>query len=135
MTINSLVNTAHCAAVKKGFYESDRNIGELLMLIVSELGEALEAHRGEKFADWDIFDSDCELDMEELRADAPEKYKIEIRNNCFKLFIKDRFEDELADVFIRLADLCGYMGIDIEKHIKAKMFYNQSRPEKHGKEY
>ena len=36
---------------------------------------------------------------------------------------------------IRIADLCGYLNIDLESHIKAKMRYNESRPYKHGKEY
>ncbi len=46
---------------------------------------------------------------------------------------KDTFEDEIADVFIRLADLCGEMNIDIEKQITWKRRYNNSRPSKHGK--
>ena len=33
----------------------NRNIGELLMLIVSELSEALEAHRNNRFADWKLY--------------------------------------------------------------------------------
>jgi len=47
MDINNLVKKAHKAAVDKGFYPEgkNKNIGELLMLVVSELGEALEAHR------------------------------------------------------------------------------------------
>lgn len=32
-------------AIEKGFWEKERNDGELLMLIVSELGECLEALR------------------------------------------------------------------------------------------
>lgn len=36
---------------------------------------------------------------------------------------------------IRLFDLCGYMDIDIEKHIDLKLKYNQGRPNKHGKNY
>jgi NTP pyrophosphatase (non-canonical NTP hydrolase) len=49
--------------------------------------------------------------------------------------VKDTFEDELADAVIRIADLCGYLNIDLESHIKAKMRYNETRPHKHGKEY
>ena len=53
MNINELIKRAHENAVKKGFYPEgeNKNIGELLMLIVSELGEALEAHRKNRFAD------------------------------------------------------------------------------------
>jgi len=49
--------------------------------------------------------------------------------------IKNTFEDELADVVIRVLDLCAFKKIDIESHIKAKMRYNSSRPHKHGKSY
>jgi NTP pyrophosphatase (non-canonical NTP hydrolase) len=51
------------------------------------------------------------------------------------LCIKDTVEDELADVIIRTLDLCGYLGIDIEKHVELKMRYNESREYKHGKNY
>ena len=39
------------------------------------------------------------------------------------LYLKNTFEDELADVIIRVLDLCAFKGIDIESHIKAKMRY------------
>lgn len=46
MTIQQLVKTCHKNAKDKGFWDSNsHNIPEKLMLIVSELGEALEALR------------------------------------------------------------------------------------------
>jgi NTP pyrophosphatase (non-canonical NTP hydrolase) len=42
------------------------------------------------------------------------------------------FAEELADVCIRVFDLCGYKGIDLEYHILKKMEYNKSRPFRHG---
>jgi hypothetical protein len=44
-------------------------------------------------------------------------------------------ELEIADTFIRLFDLCGFYGIDIDSHVAAKMAYNTTRPPKHGKAY
>ena len=49
--------------------------------------------------------------------------------------VKDTLEDELADVVLRVTDLCGLLGIDLETHIKAKMRYNATRPYKHNKAY
>lgn len=129
MKINEYIKQAHKTAVEKGFYdctecqgkgklnvgcseepdimscpdcggsgESDRNIGELLMLIISELGEALEAHRKNRFADFDNFDKLIEQGSN--------------KTSCFEMCIKDTFEDEISDVFIRLFDLCGYLGIE-----------------------
>lgn len=45
MTINELIQVAHADAKAKGWWDEERNLGEALMLIVSECGEALEAHR------------------------------------------------------------------------------------------
>ena len=58
-----------------------------------------------------------------------------MREDNYGLEKKDSFEDELADVFIRLADLCGEMKIDIEKQITWKMNYNADREAKHGKSF
>lgn len=46
-TLNELSELCHSIAVEKGFWDEERNIGEALMLIVTELAEAMEAHRTE----------------------------------------------------------------------------------------
>jgi NTP pyrophosphatase (non-canonical NTP hydrolase) len=118
MTITELCEKAHKNARDHGFWEDwdsicwedglDRNeastldiqelfnsaIAKRLMLIVSELGEALEA----------------------LRNDD-----------------RENFAEELADVAIRLGDLCGGLNIDLETEIKKKMEKNKTRGYKHGK--
>lgn len=43
------------------------------------------------------------------------------------------FEEELADAVIRILDICGTMGIDLEQAILNKMARNRERPVKHGK--
>lgn len=47
----------------------------------------------------------------------------------------DNFREELADVAIRLFDLCGGLGIDLEAEITKKMEKNKNRPYKHGKAF
>lgn len=44
-------------------------------------------------------------------------------------------EEEMADTIIRILDLAGYLGLDLDGAIKAKMTFNESRPHKHGKRY
>jgi len=44
-SLNELSQICHSVAVEKGFWDKERNIGEALMLIVTELAEAMEAHR------------------------------------------------------------------------------------------
>jgi len=42
------------------------------------------------------------------------------------------FREELADVAIRLMDMCEYLGIDLESEIKKKHEHNKTRPYRHG---
>lgn len=126
MNIKILIKKSYKNARDKGFWNQKRNLGELLMLIVSELGEALEANRKERIAN--------EKEVNELI------YKQDFISSddfikCFESQIKDTFQDEIADVFIRLEDLCGGLNIDIEKYIELKMKYNSTRKKLHGKKY
>ena len=127
--INKLAQEIHEGNKARGFYEGEKNIGEMLCLVHSEISEALEADRKGKYfkqsPNIDDFSSDNEFN------DVGERYwKIE-----FESSIKDTFEDEIADAIIRLLDLAAFKSIDIEAHIKAKMRYNSLRPYKHGKKY
>jgi NTP pyrophosphatase (non-canonical NTP hydrolase) len=47
MTLSELSALCHRIAKEKGFWDQERNIGEALMLIVTELAEAMEAYRKE----------------------------------------------------------------------------------------
>lgn len=123
--LNQLAQKIHENNKAKGFYDDEKNIGEMLCLVHSEISEALESDRKEKYADipewvWEDIDH-----MQE-----PKKYR-----KLFLFNLKDTFEDEIADAIIRLLDISAYKGIDIERHIAAKMKYNSMRPHKHGKKY
>lgn len=114
----------------------NKNIGELLMLVVSELGEALEAHRKSRFAVKAIHFDGSVYESNDVIDDFFKHKGIKEQAICaFENTIKDTFEDELADAVIRIADMCGYLGIDLEKHIELKMKYNETREYKHGKRY
>lgn len=96
--INSLIATCYNAAKEKGFWDTERNQDEAFALILSELFEAFEGHRKGKFAD--IF-----FDQEENN--------IEVWKRDFERQVKDTFEDEIADTFVRLFDYCAGFGIDL----------------------
>ncbi|MDG2455438.1 MAG: hypothetical protein P8N47_06490 [Bacteroidia bacterium] len=119
--INKLSEKIHSNAVEKGFYREKRNLGEMLCLIHSEVSEALEADRINRYTASDV-SAILELD------DA--HFKVAFEDN-----VKNTFEDELADILIRVMDLSGYKRVDLEKHIHAKMRYNAQRIAKHGKKY
>lgn len=45
----------------------------------------------------------------------------------------ENFKEELADAVIRIFDICGACGIDIEEAVAQKMLVNVGRPPKHGR--
>ena len=107
LTISALIQTAHKAAALKGFWDTEPNLGEKIALIHSELSEALE----------------------EVRAGhAPnETYFVDGKPEGLPV--------ELADVVIRVADLCGHFDIDLDRAIVEKLTYNENRPPRHGKQF
>ena len=119
----------------RGFDASKENIGQTLMLIVSELSEALEADRAGKRCMLRVFKRDLSYARLDISDFEPSNSNNDWIKNRFETTVKDTFEDEIADTFIRLFDLCGALDIDIEKHIELKLQYNQSREYKHGKKY
>lgn len=104
---------------EKGFWDNERNVGETLMLVVTELAEALEAQRKKRIA------------MPPL--DVPDGYIID--REKFEEYYKDTFQDEVADAMIRIFDMCGGMGIDLEWHVNQKVAYNKGRERLHGKAF
>jgi NTP pyrophosphatase (non-canonical NTP hydrolase) len=134
MNINNLIRASHGMAAGNGFWDEERNVSEMLMLIVSEVAEAQEALRKNFNADkFMVHDLSHDLDLN--NQDEEFTYDVEDWKQHFEKHIKSSFEDELADVAIRLFDLCGGLNIDLEKHIALKMHYNSTRPRKHGKAF
>lgn len=129
--INKLGEEIHENNKSKGFYDSDKNIGEMLALIHSEVSEALEADRKGKYS---------QANEGKLGGLSDKNYGItyyddKVFQQAFAESVKDTFEDELADIMIRVMDLAAFKKVDLERHIRAKMRYNSLREHKHGKKY
>jgi NTP pyrophosphatase (non-canonical NTP hydrolase) len=93
-------------AKEKGFYDHERNVGETLALIHSEVSEILEAVRSGGF--------------EEPSEKVPEITEV---------------AEECADVVIRILDFCYAKDIDLGRAIFEKHKYNTTRPYRHGKAF
>jgi len=95
----------HGMAADKGFWDEDRNFGELMALFHSEISEALEGQRHGN------------PDSEKLGAEFTQ------------------VEEEIADLVIRVLDATKGLGWRLGDAVVAKFQYNAGRARKHGKEF
>lgn len=107
--IAELQKMFHTNANNHGFWDDTVNVPEKLMLMVSELSEALEENRDNR-------------EFNEVRI-----RKIDDGNK------PEGFAIELADCIIRILDFCGWAGIDIVQAVALKHEFNKKRKYKHGK--
>lgn len=125
--LNELAKIFHQFQIDAGF--TDSNITQRLMLVVSEVSEAFEAYRKNRYANIEEFDTVIRKSNPNARLEA-------VRNQTYKLnfeeHVKDSLQDEIADAIIRLLAFCGENNIDIEKHVALKYKYNQLRGFKYG---
>ena len=115
-TITEWVAEVHGLARSKGWWTpydegalrtlSADQVLSKLMLVTTELAEAAEEVRLPNFDPHAI---------KEGVASKPEGFTV-----------------ELADAVIRLLDLAGAMGLDLEAAIREKHAYNATRPTRHG---
>src|ERR1700748_1474186 len=84
---------------EKGFHVDEDTTSKrqrLLMMVIGEASEAVESIRTGKYANRKAF--------EQGERDDSFAFK-------FHKHIKDSFEDELADIVLRLCDYAGYLGL------------------------
>lgn len=117
-SIREWQKAVHENAKAHGFHEGTLNVPEKLCLIHSEVSEALESHRAGEATLYFVSKEGMNTTDCYLWGDKPEGIAA-----------------ELADVVIRVMDLCGALGIDLEAVMRLKHEYNVSRPYKHGKRY
>lgn len=112
----TLIPACHEASKANGWWNPAPNQGQQLMLVVSELSEALEAHRTGKRANLDKFNRWMAENPKVLDETGIEGYMA----SCFRDTIKDSVEDELADAYIRLLDFAGGFGLNAAKIIESE---------------
>ena len=101
--LRKLIDGAYSCACRHGFHDVDLSIRHLLMLVLTEVSEAVEADRKNLHADIESY-------YEEVMYGA-DIYDKDLRSP-FEKFVKSTLEDELADVCIRIFDICGTFGIE-----------------------
>ncbi len=108
MKIRDMQDAAHKMAEEKGWHSQRRTFGDQVALLHSELSEALEC----------------------FRENNPERIWYECKDGHTPK--PEGVPIELSDVVIRICDLCGQYGIDLQSAIEIKMQYNSTRSFRHG---
>ena len=99
--IKDCIRQAYACACNHGFHEKEWSYQHMAMLVITELSEAVEADRHNRHAKREDY----------VKGVLDGGNTIEL----FELYVKDTVEDELADVVIRLCDMCGVY--DLGKYV------------------
>ena len=103
MNLNELKDRAYKTAKAHGWHDKELSDETYLMLIITEIAEAVNADRAGKHAFRDKFEASLTPD------DDGEMFSM-----LYEQYIKNTVEDELADVVIRCLDLAGLHGWDLQ---------------------
>jgi NTP pyrophosphatase (non-canonical NTP hydrolase) len=135
--LKGFAEAVHALAVKKGWYDDSKNLkfSDFIGNIHAEVSEAFELYRKYKtvnrvfvtcksgffancfYSDYPGFKKACLLDFDCL--DCPQ-------------FLPEGIPVELADVLLRVFDMCEFYNIDLEFALKVKHRHNETRPYRHG---
>lgn len=111
VNMNALRNRAYKIACEHWFHDKELSDEHLLMLVISELSEAVEADRkGILFKG--IISFEREFNRYSALVDETKRFKC-----AFERYVKDTVPDELSDAVIRLLDLYGLRGIDLDEDV------------------
>lgn len=108
LDFDTLKEKAFETANNHGWHDREQTDEVSLMLIITEVAEAVNADRKGKCADKDKF-------LASLKSDDDG----EMFSMLFNQYVKDTFEDELSDIIIRCMDLgrmrfCSFDGVNEE---------------------
>lgn len=165
--LNELANEIHTISREKGFWPPDadcpnakghtcgskacgypgRNPGEVLMLIVTEAAEAMEAVRDNKWEETSSWHNGPHIEFPEGSSLVFEQGKAYLKYRAGEVFPLGRTEllaygmmpkpegvaSELADVIIRVLDAAAAWGLDMDRAVRDKVRYNATRETLHGR--
>lgn len=118
MDLNKLRDEVHANVISKGFWDEQLSDQHYLMLVITELSEAVEADREGRRAKSEEFKTTIHKLKQSgavLTEQSYEHWYEHWFSVYFVEYIKDSVEDELADSFIRLLDLAGARNLNLNR--------------------
>jgi hypothetical protein len=110
MNIHILIEASHALGKDRGFWGAEKDLREEMLYIFSNFGDIAKAFKKEKRANWDSYEA---LMMQLEEHSEEEAVFKDMSKKIFEKHIKDTFEDEIANVILRITDLIGGNKIDI----------------------
>ncbi len=102
--VNEWVQRAYENAVKHGWHEEEKSTEHWLMMIITEVSEAVQADRKGLYMD--------DLDKEGLKTVFANDHQGGLVEKFYEENIEGKVESEIADICIRLFDFMGVKGFD-----------------------
>lgn len=133
--LNTLAEEIFEANKRKGFWDSPRPLTETTMLIVTELSEAVEEERAGKLK---TYYRDPMYDMlhdAETVTVGDDHLARTVHAGLERPLKPEGIDVELIDALIRLLDLLGSRGTDVDGLLEQKLAFNATRAPRHGKGY
>ncbi len=103
--INDWIERAYKNAIKHGWHEENKSSEHWLMMICTEVSEAIQADRRDLYLD--------DLDKSGLECVLANDYGGGLVEDFYENNIEGKVESELADICIRLFDFMGVLGIKL----------------------
>lgn len=144
MTIKDWIDVCHGLAREKGWWTPylarENAIRELsadqvlskLMLVVTELAEAAEEVRLPNHDPRLVYFESNGGPAEGVLGTKVPYERWQAARGSEAMPKPEGFGVEVADAVIRIFDLCGAMGVDLEAAVKLKHEYNARRSQRHG---
>ncbi len=138
-TLSYLQQRAFNTAVDKGWWPKEdlplretKLIAEKLLLVGTEIAEGFEDIREHKSVTQNFYTKKGTTQVWNSEVRQFEQVTYEMSVPPWTGGKPCGFPSEMADVVIRVLDLCGAAGIDLEGAILEKMAFNDTRPYRHG---
>lgn len=112
--LNTLRDRACKSACEHGFHDKELSNEHFLMLVITELSEAVEADRSNEWnrrakVDWFKKRIESSLICKGLDPNIPKARGYEV---AYNEAIKGSIDEKLADAVIRILDICGLRGFN-----------------------